>query len=268
MELVLDVRSHSHRFGENCFAFFEQNTTSFHVMRITDATFSLGIDGSSFEKLGSKHVLYHCHLSVSCFLIALNMASLGYFCWSDSPSLHPVYRVREPSSTEVGDQINLLQRNPIAYPEVRELTEQDVHNALIIFGALSRDSDSNSRTEYLKGLLHIGASHIDVTFYREAFGNFYRCMEAFVTKRILAVKKLTNEVKDIQRALKQLGAGEDLLTAFKEVYAIRSSQFAHAQMHQIPFTLDDVLKAKAFADLVMCKTYRSQAEEWRRSRND
>jgi hypothetical protein len=265
VELVLDIRSHSHKITDECFAFFDRTKMSLHVARSSDNTFSISVDTRSFEQLGSQDVVFHSHLWASSFLVALNMAALGYFCWNDSPSLHPVYRIRDPALSGAGESIALLQQAPIVFPDVRNLTELDVHNALIIFGALSQDADSNSRTEYLKGLLHIGASHMDVTFYREAFGNFYRCMEAFVTRHILAVKQLSNEVKDIQRALKQLGAGDDLLDGFREVYAIRSNQFAHAQKRQVPVAFDDVLKAKAFADLVMCKTYRKRAEEWRAS---
>ena len=263
MEIELDIRSHSHKFAEGCFAFFEQNAMGLRVIQTSESTFTLVVEGKPFKELGSEHILYHSHLWATSFLIALNIATLGYLSWKDAPSLHPIYRVLGTDSHQVRDTIALVQQVPITLERDRELTDLDIHNALITLGALTQDNDPNSRVEYLKGLLHIGASHLDVTFYREAFGNFYRCMESFVTRHVLGVRQLSNEVKDIQRALAQIGAGDELQTAFKEIYAIRSNQVAHAQKQQIAFELDDVFKAKAFADLVMYKTYRKHAENWR-----
>lgn len=266
MELLLDIRSHSHRLTEECFSFFERNKTNVRLTRTSDHTFSLGVDANSFKDLGSTDVLFHSHWWASAMLIGLNIATIGYFCWNDSPSLHPVYRVRAPDSPEAEREIALQQTLTFPYPELRDLTEDDVQNALIISSSLVQDQDFIPRSEYLKGLLHIGASHLDITFHREAFGNFYRCVELFVTQRVLGVKRLANEVKDIQRALGRLGVNDTLQGAFAEIYAIRSSQFAHAQAKQVAVSFDDVLKVKAFADIVMYKTYRNVAEEWRAAR--
>lgn len=266
MELLLDVRSHSHRLTEECFSFFARNKTNLRLTRTSDQTFSIGVDANSFKDLGSTDVLFHAHWWASAMLVGINIATAGYFCWSYSPSLHPVYRVRAPDSPEAERQIALQQALALPYPEVRDLTEDDVQNALIISSSLAQDQDSIPRSEYLKGLLHVGASHLDITFHREAFGNFYRCIELFVTQRVLGAKRLANEVKDIQRALGILGVSDDLQGVFTEIYAIRSSQFAHAQAKQVAVSFDDVLKAKAFADIVMYKTYRKVAEKWRSAR--
>lgn len=261
MKIAFDIRSQSHRISNGCFDFFTQNATGFEITRLSDATFTLSVDTRTFENFGSDNPLFHAHWSASCFLISLNIATIGYFCWNESPSLHPIYRVQESSAGEFGHDVTWQQQSQEMCTELRELTDLDVENVVIIFGSLSHDQDSNFRIEYLKGLLHIGVSHVDVSFYREAFGNFYRCVEAFITQRVLHVKQLSSEVKDIQRGLKLLGVGDDvLLAAFKEIYAIRSNQFAHAQKPQLPFEFDNVLKVKAFADLVMYKYYRAQAD--------
>jgi hypothetical protein len=267
VKIAFDIRSQSHRISVGCFDFFTQNATGFEITRLSDATFTLSVDTRTFEEFGSDKPLFHAHWSASCFLIALNIATVGYFYWNESPSLHPIYRVQESSATESDQKTTWQQPPQELFTELRELSDLDVQNIIIIFGSLSQDRDSNSRIEYLKGLLHISASHVDVSFYREAFGNFYRCIESFITQRILQVKQLSNEVKDIQCGLKSLGCDDVLLAAFKEIYAIRSNQFAHAQKPQRPFEFDDVLKAKAFADLVMQKYYRAEAEKWRTSKH-
>ena len=225
------------------------------------------VDGRRFEDLGSQDVLFHSHISASCYIIALNIVSLGYFTWRNPPSLHPVYVVRNPTTPEIGEKVALLQQQSgERFQSRKELSYEDVERSILIYGALLKDEDQNSRTEYMKGLLHMSASHLDITFYRDAFANFYRCVEFFVTRRILHVKRLSNEFKQIQKALKLIGADEQLAGYFQEVYALRSAQVAHSQNQQVKLAFDDVLKAKAFADIIMYKTYRKQAEEWRASR--
>jgi hypothetical protein len=244
------------------FRFFHENRTGFVFSKLSDDSFSMAMESQYIEDIGSEDALYHAHMMASSFLVALNIATVGYFCWRSPPAFHPIYHIQNNSNDEER-HIALYQERKITFDSIRDLTDLNLENAIIIFGSLVRDEDSHSRIDYLKGLLHISASHLDIDFNREAFGNFYRCMEAFVTRKVLRVKTLSNEVKDIQRALKQIGAGEDLTSTFKEIYAIRSNQVAHAQKKQAKVEFHNVLGAKAFADMVMHKTYRRQAEEWR-----
>lgn len=267
MQLVTEIVTHSHLLEEGCFDFFAKNDTGFRFTPTSESSFTLSFDTQRFVSLGSKDELFHSHLSVSCYLIALNIVSLGYFVWRDAPSLHPIYMAVDAASPELAEQVALLQQESLQYFEERKMfSTADVEKSVLVYGGLLKDSDQGSRTEYLKGLLHIGASHLDITFHRDAFANFYRCVEAFITRRILGKTRLSSEVKEIQQALQSIGAGEELAGYFKEVYTLRSSQVAHAQNEQRDLTFDDVLKAKAFADLVMYKWYRKQAEEWRASR--
>ena len=55
---------------------------------------------------------------------------------------------------------------------------------------------------------HHGASHHELSFYREAFANFYRCMENCVTTKVLRVRRRQSEIADLQRAVACLGADE------------------------------------------------------------
>lgn len=264
MNIELDIQSYSHRFQDGCFAFFNDNPTGLRIVQGSESTITLVVEGDTLEELGSDNGVYHSHIEATLFLIALNIASLGYFTWKETPSLPPTYIMDDSNLCRPKKKIALFQERNFNFIIDKILTKKEVERAVIILGALYRDSDHNSRVEYLKGLLHLGASHFDVTFYREAFGNFYRCVESFVTQRILKVKKLSNEAKDFERALKNIGGDTELLNLFKKVYKIRSNQVAHAQKKQIEFNFDDVLKAKAFADLVMHRVYIDFAEEMRK----
>lgn len=263
MRIRCHAVSLSHKLQADCFRLFDAGSTKIRLDRQSDSAFTMTIDTSVFAEAGSEHLEYHAHVSASCIFVALNITTLGYFTWREHPSLHPIYEVL-PDDGSPPNFISLTATHPVEFPIARELTAADVERAVIVYHAVVNDAGLAARTEYIKGLLHLGASHLDVNFYREAFGNFYRCMENCVTQKILNVRRLSsNEVADIRRALESIGADKTLQDAFRQVYAMRSSQVAHAQRPQEEITFDNVLSAKAFADLVMYKTYRKIAEEMR-----
>jgi len=264
METRFEIISHSHRLADNCFAFFEENSTGLRFAPLADTAFSMTIDGNHLKKHGAADDLPTAHFVASSFLIALNIGTMGYFTWRMQPSLDPMYHVREKNKAESVRMISLLRDKPIDFGVIEEFSRKEIMNTAVIFGALLRDRESHPKADYLKGLVHICVSHFDIDFYREAFGNFYRALETTVTLRILKKKNLKNEVKDIQKALEEVGADEHLQAAFQnEIYPIRSSQVAHAQKQQIAIDINDVIKVKLLTDLVMYKTYLEQAELWR-----
>lgn len=260
-----EIVSYSHLIDEASFRFFQENDAGLRFSALSEHEFSMEIDGSKLEQDGSGDPIYHGHILSSSFLVALNIAAVGYFSWRRQPSFDPIYVLDEPSS-QSARQVALSYAPSRMLEPNRTLTELEVERAVIIFGSLAKDTDAHSRMDYLKGLLHLGASHFDIEFNREAFHNFYRCMESFVTRKILGVRKLSNERKEIQSALEQLVNDASLVATFKEIYALRSSQVAHAQIQQKNISFDEALSAKAFADIVMYKTYMKQAEEWRAGR--
>ena len=95
---------------------------------------------------------------------------------------------------------------------------------------------------------------------------FYRALEHFVAARIFGITKLRNELRDLQRGLAKLSAGEELLHELREVYSIRSSQVAHSQIGQREITLDEVRKTKVFLDFIIHKTFKQQANHIMESR--
>ena len=265
MHVRCRVASLSHQVSDDCFRVFDTPASSLRFMKLSEGSFAVDIDTAIYTSAGSEHPEYHAHLAASCALVAFNIATAGYFTWQNHPTLHPIYEVtREPDAAPI--QIALHADHLTTIPLTRTLTDLDVENAVILFLPLVQDRSLAARTEYVKGLLHLGASHNDTNFYREAFGNFYRCLENCVTQKILKVRGLTNEVAQIKQALATVGADDYLREAFRQVYAIRSSQVAHAQREPVELTFNDVLLVKALTDLTMGKTYRRIAEDIRRAR--
>jgi len=132
--------------------------------------------------------------------------------------------------------------------------EKDEYKAILLFGVFSRGSANVLENEYCKGLLLLRMQFGEINFLRDAFMCFYRVLEHFATHRVLGVPRLQNELKQLQFCLRSLGFGDALVAEMKELYTIRSSQTAHAQLMQKRITGDDVLKLKVFVDALLHKT--------------
>ena len=267
MQLASEIITKSHSLEPNCFSFFDRHDVGLKIVITSQTTFILKLDTERFTQLGSSDPLFHTHVSASSFLVALCIASIGFFTWRNGPTFHPMYTVTGKNGIDSSEEVMLSQESDgPTYEELRPLTEQVVERCMLVYGALMREKQQVWRMEYLKGILHCTAAHMDIDFYRDAFMNFYRCSEFFATRRVLGLKRLTNEVKQIRQALIAVGADDELSDMFTSVYAIRSAQAAHAQNEPKALTFDDVLKAKTFADLLMAKTYARDAHAWREAR--
>jgi len=196
----------------------------------------------------------------SSFLMALNIAALGHFTWTVGNSMFWYCEHIGPSGKM--DKVFMKSKDVSFSVEKRKLTEGEIRNSIIILGSLLYETDQTFRQEYLKGITHLSAGFGDLVFYREAFANFYRSFEYFITKRVMKKSKLTNEVKDIQEGIHLLGLSDEFCEEFINLYKIRSEQVMHAQREPKEMDTDDVLKIKVFTDYVLHKYYRSQGDEW------
>ena len=57
----------------------------------------------------------------------------------------------------------MLQQESLRHVETRDVFSADFERFVLVYGGLAQDVDQGSRTEYLKGLLHIGADE-ELTF--------------------------------------------------------------------------------------------------------
>ena len=190
--------------------------------------------------------------------MALNIACLGYFTWDWYGFLVPRYEVYNPIREKKGLIFPLQMKYRKEYFEgsIKEITEKEIRRACKYFGVLIKDEKiSKIREEYIKGILHLSLRFSDIDFYKEAFYNFYRCFENIVTNKVLQVKKLNKEVKNIEKAINKVGLGKILTKQFKSIYVIRSNQVMHAQKRQVNITLDDVYAIKTYLDALLFKVF-------------
>lgn len=263
MKTQVRITSKSHKLQKESFSLLERLGSNFKVEEIGSNTFHLLWDVPEDSELFSEHHDHHCFLIFSAMLAAINIASLGLFSWHDGTEIGPIY-IREESSKLVTLSTDHQQK----YENIRELTEREVHDALILFGALSPESEHVIVNEYLKGVMHLCMSYYSINFHREAFSNFCRVIEYLVTNRILGKRKLKNELVQLQKVFRDFGADEELISEFKNIYAIRSAQVMHAQIQPEKVSFDEVLIVKTFCDLLLNKYYRRIAESWRKDRQN
>jgi hypothetical protein len=245
------LQSHSHELNENAFKLFMNDASLTQVTKVTKTQLEIAIKTDK-KNVGSIEDFYpKAHLIASNFIMAMNIASLGHFTWLTGSQLYPTYQVNPKDKAQA-----IIFTNQRTYPsENRPITDGEVRQAAVIFGALLREKDQNIRKEYIKGILHMGLSFQDINFDKEAFGNFYRSFEYFITNKFLKMKKLNKELKEFKKAILGLGLSDQFAQEFSDLYKLRSEQVMHAQREQVEITQDDVIKMKVFIDYCLHKYF-------------
>lgn len=261
------IRSESHTLSEPAFRLLQSAESNIRVKRVRERDFVISVR-ALVESDSEAAQLHHGHHVINAFLIALNVAALGSFYWNNDPWVHPVLTVADDHEGTNSHEGALIVRSDTEYEELKPIEERDIHDAILVFGIVAREESRVLTGEYCRGLLLLRMNFYDLNFRREAFLCFYRALEHFVAARILGVKRLQNELRDLQRGLSKVGASKELLDELRSLYAIRSSQVAHSQIGQRELTFDEVLKIKVFLDFVMHKTFKEQANQIMQARRD
>lgn len=257
LSLFCHVHCHSHILNENAFKPLTSPNCLVRVHDVTASMFFLGVQSNDYPTLTKiEHFTTFGVYSLSYFLMALNIGSLGHFDWELKTRSTPIYSL---CNHDLKQGVGIGSNRSYKYPSdaVSPLTETDVQHAILIFDALSKENDKNVRKEYLKGLYHYGLDFFDISFRKEAFANFYRSFEFFVTNRILKAKKLKNELKQFKDVLQSLGLKPEVVQMFaEELYPLRSEQVMHSQRQQIEIEWEQVSKMKFLTDVTMRSSYK------------
>jgi hypothetical protein len=254
---VCEIEAQSHIFSESAFSILKSRESSIRLLEINNNI--IKIELADLQRIGRSQDNYilASFTIASNFLIALNIAAIGLFTWTSGSRLFWPF---EHYSENIKKGIILLISKGIPYPaERRPLSEEDVRTAIMIFGALCGEGDQTFRREYLKGIIHINAGFGDLSFHREAFGNFYRALEYFVTARVLKRDKLSNELREIKEGLGKMGMRQEHVDEFASLYKIRSEQIMHAQKTPKEIDFEDVIKIKVFSDYALHKYFKAKA---------
>ena len=242
------------------FAVLMSEESLVRVLDIKEDRFKVEVRMTEEMKEVNKDYFGYGFLVSSNFLMALNIAALGHFTWTIGNRMFWHCEHIGPS----GKVEQILMRSPDVplTDEKRLLTEGEVRNSIIICGSLLREAEDDFRREYLKGIIHLNAGFGDLVFHREAFANFYRSFEYFVTTRVLKKKKLAKEVKDLTEGIRLMGLKDQFCDEFVSLYKKRSEQVMHAQRTPKTINVDDVLKMKVFTDYALNRYYRAKADQW------
>lgn len=251
------IRSDSHTLSDAAFRILQLAQANTRVHHVQARDFIVSVRSRDLEPEAVQ--LQRAHHVINALLIALNVGCLGLFYYAEDPWTHPVLSIADDLEGTNSRGRALVVKSDTGYEELQPLQEHDVYNTVLIFGIVAREDTTVLTGEYCRGLLLLRMNFHLLNFRREAVLCFYRALEHFVAARILGVSKLKNELKDLQRGLRQLSDAEDLIGELATVYRLRSSQVAHSQSAQKELSVDDVMKTKVFLDFVMHKTFKEQA---------
>jgi hypothetical protein len=257
---ITEIKSHSHILNETAFKVLMSEESLTRILSVAEDRLKIEVIMTEEMKKTNKDYFGYAFIVSASFLVALNIAALGHFSWTVGNRMF--WHCEHVGPSGKTEQV-FMNSKDITFPtEKRLLTEGEVRNSMIIVGSLLRDTDQDFRREYLKGVIHLGSGFGDLTFGREAFANFYRAFEYFVTSRVLLKKKLANELKDLREGIRLMGLPAKFCDEFAGLYKIRSEQVMHAQKGPKDMDIDDVLKIKVFTDYALHKYYRSKADQW------
>jgi hypothetical protein len=252
------IISHSHRLNKEAFSLLMSGNSPLIVSDVKEKSFLLTVTNELSNCTNIKHFVSLSHFCISTFIMALNIASLGYFTWHRYGFSVPRYEVYNPIRQKriLIFPLQMENRKECFLGSIKEITEKEIRNAIKYYGVLAEEEKiSKIREEYIKGILHLSLTFFDIDFCKEAFYNFYRCFENVITNNVLQVKKLGKEVKEIEKAINKVGLGKILTKHFKSSYLIRSNQVMHAQKKQVNITLDDVYTIKICLDALLFKVF-------------
>lgn len=252
------LRSDSHLLTIPPFHLFQLDASNIRIHSIREHDFVVSVRPLD-EHAQESSQLHDCYRVISALLIAFNVGALGTFTIAQDPWAHPILTIAEDLEGNGVRSAALVVEPETAYEERRVISEIDVKAAVLVFGIIARERTPALTGEYLRGLVLMRMNVLDLDFRREAFLCFYRALEHFAAARILRVRRLSNELRDLQQALRTLTNDEVLIGELQAVYRIRSSQVAHSQVAQENISKDDLLKMKVFLDFVMHKTFKAEA---------
>jgi hypothetical protein len=257
---ISEIKSCSHILSESAFAILMCEEPIICVLNVEQDKLKIEVIMTEEMKKINKDYFGYAFMVSSSFLMALNIAALGHFTWLSGNSTFWSCEHKGPSGET--EQVLVGSKNTSLYKEKIELKEGEVRKSVNICGSILHEDEQDFRKEYLKGILHLDVGYADLVFFREAFANFYRSFEYFITTKVLRMKKLKNEVRELQKGILKLGLSEDYCKEFLDLYKIRSEQVMHAQREPKEIDIDDVLKIKLFTDYALHKYYQSKADEW------
>jgi len=257
---ITEVRSHSHILNESALSILMSEQSITRVSNVTPESFKVAVIMTEDMKRENVDYFGYAFGVSASFLVALNIAALGHFTWAIGNRMFWHCEHIGPSGKIENIFIN---SKDVSFPvEKRVLTADEARSSMIICASILRETDQTFRQEYLKGIIHLSAGFGDLVFSREAYANFYRSFEYFITTRVLKKTKLTNEIKDLKEGIHLLGLPDEFCEEFTSLYKVRSEQVMHAQKEPKEMDIDDVLKIKVFTDYALHTYYRSQADQW------
>ena len=252
------IRTDSHTLTSSAFRLFQLEAANIRIHDVREHDLLISVRSLKTD-VPEPAQLRDCHRVITAMLIALNVGSLGTFAFAQDPWAHPVLTATDDLAGINARSAALVFEVETAYPERRQIEEIDIQNAALVFGIVARERTPVLTGEYCRGLLLARMNVLELNFRREAFLCFYRALEHFIANRLLKVRRLSNELRDLQRGLRMLTTDKELINEFRTVYRIRSSQVAHSQGTQLDVSQDDLMKTKMFLDFVMHKTFKEEA---------
>jgi hypothetical protein len=251
------IKSYHHILNADAFKIFMTDKHSFKISNVQSCSFDLSIKANPDES--ESDLTSRAHSIINYYLVALNIATLGHFSW-DFQLVSPVPYFSSNTPGDFDKFIFLHKKSDFEFDEdLLEINGNLIWQSLKIMIALMEEKDEVFIGEYTKGIFGLHYSLFNINFKNESFSSFYRAFEYFCTQRILKIKSLNNEKKQLKSVLIDFGFEKEITDGFDKIYQIRCNDIMHAQKGlNDGVDLDVLLRLKIFLDSILHKYYASK----------
>lgn len=162
-QVSCSVLSRTHRLNKQDFSIFMTGQTNVSISDVRERSFVLTCTNTTCDTL--EQFLLVAHLTLSCFLMALNISTLGNFTWDIDVSRLGLYTVFDAKNRRVM-KFGKVERLNRVETKLQTLSQAQIDRLVLLFPTLSSESDSEERKEYIKGILHLSLNFYDIDFRR------------------------------------------------------------------------------------------------------
>ncbi|MDD4957355.1 MAG: AbiV family abortive infection protein [Candidatus Omnitrophica bacterium] len=243
------IFSYSHIWTTEALEYWNDTCDCLKMKRISDREVEIRQALPEFQKDDELYV--KAMMVTMIHVVALNVGTFGHFWWT--PPAWPFRFTKLYDLKNKRDVKIKIKRSKDERIENRELTRDDMHRTMMVFGAMGKLHERYFEL-YIKATTLMGSDTFENNFYTEAFSNYFLLMERFIKVEILNKpdgKKL--DVKKMQSELKKLGIDNELAEEVKNIYIVRGRDAMHSRGNEQTLNFEEAAKCKIMCDLMLFK---------------
>lgn len=180
------IKSLSHSIRPNAFTEWNKNFPLLQLTPVGNKKPEIIAEITLLDNVPIQGLYHHAWGIARSFVVALNIASLGFFWWEFAEDRTKWYeRIDDVDKPGVSAELQ-GDEGRIDWGGKRQLGQEDMARVIRAFASMPLPPEMEQRRKptavdgYISGLIHLAASSVHMPMYAEAVGNFVGSMQAMM----------------------------------------------------------------------------------------